>query len=89
MVEGILVVNLDPPYLGFVFPQKQSGCETKRWRGALKNCSEGELKQMLLDLKAISPSCQWPPAASTVQVPGNYPEAVLARIGLESPAGQF
>jgi hypothetical protein len=89
MVEGILVVNLDPPYVGFVVQQqnKQAG-ENKRLHGALKNCTLNELRQMLLELGAISPQQQWPDDCP-VHFPGSYSEAALEKIGLESPGNRI
>lgn len=83
MVEGILVVNLDPPYIGFV--QKQDKSQGKRLAGALKNCTANEIRQTLLELGAITPQQQWPPRECTIRVPGSYSLAVLAKLGLETP----
>jgi len=82
MVEGILVVNLDPPYVGFVSQQGEVAGENKRMRGALKNCTLAELRQTLLELGAISAQQQWPPQDCTIRVPGSYSDDALARVGL-------
>jgi hypothetical protein len=79
MVEGILVVNLDPPYVGFVQKNDKS-----KMRGKLKNCTVPELRQMLLDLGAISPQQQWPPKDCTIRLPGKYSSAALEKLGLET-----
>lgn len=82
MVEGILVVNLDPPYIGFVKKESMAGAESKRLRGALKNCTANELRQLLIELGAITDKQQWPPRDCTMRVPGTYPAAILAKMGL-------
>jgi hypothetical protein len=84
MVEGILVVNLDPPYVGFVQNDDKQASDHKRLRGALRNCTLPELRQMLLELGAISPQQQWPPRDCTIRVPGSFSAATLAKVGLES-----
>jgi len=82
MVEGILVVNLDPPYVGFV--QKQDKQGDKKMRGALKNCSLQELRQTLLELGAITPQQQWPPRDCTIRFPGVFSSEALHRVGLNA-----
>jgi hypothetical protein len=89
MVEGILLVNLDPPYVGFVVQQTKAPGENKRLRGALKNCSLIELRAMLLELGAITPQQQWPPGDTSLQVPGSYSAATLERMGLDSASSRI
>ena len=85
MVEGILVVNLDPPYVGFVQKESKTPGDNKRLKGSLKTCTVPELRQMLLDLGAITPQQPWPPRDCTISLPGSYSAAVLAKVGLDAP----
>lgn len=91
MVEGILVVNLDPPYIGFVSKNSakspKSPSESKRLKGSLKSCSSEELRQMLIELGAITQQQHWPPKDCTMRVPGSYPSALLEKMGLAMEAG--
>lgn len=78
MVEGILVVNLDPPYLGF-----EDASDTKHARGALKNCSSlTELRQMLIELGVISAQQPWPPRDCAIRVSGSFSQTTLNKLGL-------
>lgn len=81
MVEGILVVNLDPPYVGFVQNEKKPG-DGRKMRGAVKNCSLIELRQTLIELGAISANQQWPPRDCAIRVPGTFSDDALAKAGL-------
>ncbi|MBX9689490.1 MAG: hypothetical protein K2X27_22460 [Candidatus Obscuribacterales bacterium] len=82
MVEGILLVNLDPPYVSFV--EKAAGLsDGKRMRGALRNCTVSEMRQMLLDLGAITPQQHWPLKDCTISLPVSYSSATLHKLGLE------
>lgn len=84
MLEGILVVNLDPPYVGFVKKHGNQSGDDKRMHGSLRNCSLPELRQMLIELGAISPQQQWPPRDYMIRLPGSFSEATLAKIGLDT-----
>ncbi len=81
MVEGILVVNLDPPYVGFVQNENKPG-DTRKKRGSVKNCSLSELRLTLIELGAISPNQQWPPRDCAIRVPGSFSDDALAKAGL-------
>lgn len=86
MVEGILVVNLDPPYVSFVEQQDKTGTDQrKRKPAAVRHCTIQELRLMLLELGAIVPYQQWPPREYTIHMPGTYSQATLDKLGFEQP----
>ncbi|MBX9570638.1 MAG: hypothetical protein K2X77_17230 [Candidatus Obscuribacterales bacterium] len=85
MVEGTLVVNLDPPYVSFVEHEGvKTGAERRRRATAFKHCTIQELRMMLIDLGAIVPYQHWPPRDCMMRLPGTYSQATLDKLGLET-----
>lgn len=85
MVEGTLVVNLDPPYVSFVEHEAaKAGVEKRRRSTAFKHCTIQELRLMLIELGAIVPHQHWPPRDCMVRLPGSYSQATLDKLGLET-----
>lgn len=85
MVEGTLVVNLDPPYVSFVERNGEGTTPSPdRKRNTLtKQCTIQELRNMLIDLGAILPYQQWPPRDCMMRLPGSFSQATLRKLGLE------
>lgn len=59
MIQGILVINLDPPYVGFsqnsaLHGTAIAGVDT--WR----HCTIDQIKNQVIDLNALTPLQQWP-----------------------------
>jgi hypothetical protein len=73
MIEGKLVVNLNPPYMGFT-----SEKHGEQW----KNCTVNEVRSLLVELEAIIPQVQWPPRDYTVRISGQFPQQKLEKFGL-------
>ena len=87
MVEGILVVNLDPPYVSFVKQETASNPGQKRRNAAaVKHCTIQELRKMLIDVGAIMPYQQWPPRDYLVRLPGSFSQDTIDKLGLENTA---
>lgn len=80
MVDGILVVNLDPPYVGFV--QNEKPGDNRRKFGTMKDCTLSELRATLIELGAITSQQQWPPKDCAIRVPGTFSDAALIKAGL-------
>lgn len=72
MVNGILAINLDPPYASF--SSEHSHC--------LKNCTVEELRALLIDLQSLKPQQSWPPREYVLRLPGNFARETLVKFGL-------
>ncbi|HEY9772645.1 MAG TPA: hypothetical protein V6C81_02425 [Planktothrix sp.] len=73
MIKGTLVVNLNPPYIGFTSQQ-----DGEQW----KHCTVNDVKSLLVELDAIFPQVQWPPRDCMIRVQGDFPSQKLAKFGL-------
>lgn len=81
MIEGILLINLDPPYIAFSqAPQSSQNSDSKidEWRP----CSVDEIRQLLIELDAILPHHPWPPQEIVLRLPITLPKSELARLSL-------
>jgi hypothetical protein len=81
MIEGILLVNLDPPYIGFSQASQDAQPSATRidvWR----DCSVDEIRLLLIDLNAFSPDQSWPPQECVLRLPINWTKAELTRLNL-------
>lgn len=72
MIDGILVINLDPPYAGF--SSKYSRC--------IRHCTVDELCVFLNDLGHLAPGQSWPPREYILRLPGSFSKDALAKFGL-------
>jgi len=72
MIDGLLMINLDPPYVGFI--ANSSEC----W----KNLTVEELRALLTDLGVLAPGESWPPREYMVRARGQFSSGALARFGL-------
>lgn len=72
MINGILVINLDPPYAGFSGEDGHSR----------KNCTVDELTALLADLGGLVPGQSWPPREFVLRVSGRFSRDALHRFGL-------
>ncbi len=73
MITGMLLVNLDPPYVGFVAGDKS------KWR----HLSREELNRFLVEIEAAEPGHRLPQDYQ-VRLPGSYSVAKLTKFGLLS-----
>jgi hypothetical protein len=81
MIEGILLVNLDPPYIGFSEASQGSQKADSRvdvWR----HCSVAEIKELLIDLEAILPDQPWPPRECVLRLQVSWSKEELTRLCL-------
>jgi hypothetical protein len=76
MIEGILTVNLDPPYCSF--HSRETGFNYLR----SAECTVEEIRVILIELGAISASQHWPMQECFVRLSGTFSEVQLGNLGL-------
>jgi hypothetical protein len=76
MIEGILTVNLDPPYCSF--HSHETGFSYLR----SAECTVEEIRVILIELGAISSSQHWPMQECFVRLTGTFSEVQLTNLGL-------
>jgi len=79
MINGTLIVNLDPPYLAFNREAAQQDGRNGCWQ---RYCTPAEIQALLLDLEAISPDQSWPIHEYQALLRGAFSELTLAKHGL-------
>ncbi len=84
MIEGTLVINLEPPYMGFL--PKPCG-QPINAVGDLKNytwhyCTQTQIKDLLVELGVISTGQLWPPRECILRLPVVLPMKSLTKHGL-------
>jgi hypothetical protein len=81
MMQGTLVINLDPPFIGF-FPKSHPRLSQQPDLDTWSYCTHEQIKQLLIDIDAI-PSCQhWPPRECILRLPVTLSRRILAKHGL-------
>lgn len=79
MVEGMLIINLDPPYVGFTSDVKYSPLQKEScWH----NSTEHEIKELLHELGVLQDGRTWPPEEYVARVPVRLSGAELERLGI-------
>jgi hypothetical protein len=83
MIEGTLVVNLDPPYMDFLpntstETKDNSACENCTWH----YCTIEQIREFLVELGLIYKAQQWPPREYILRLPVRLPIRSLAKLGL-------
>lgn len=83
MIEGTLVVNLDPPYMGFlpktsVEATTTSACENCIWC----YCTLDQMRDFLVELDLIHPAQQLPTREYIFRLPSRLPLRTLDKHGL-------
>ncbi|MBX9770767.1 MAG: hypothetical protein K2X29_05320 [Candidatus Obscuribacterales bacterium] len=81
MIRGILTINLDPPYVGFLpdpHIQPASSLPIHSWH----HCTVDEIRNLLMDAEAISPEHSWPPRECILHLPIVLSKTTLAKHGL-------
>lgn len=83
MVQGLLVINLDPPFIGFSTTPDNPRQATIResWH----DCSLQEIRDVLIDLDAISPNLPWPPRDYILRLPVDLSKSSLQKLNLINP----
>ena len=83
MIHGVLVINLDPAYVGF-----SQYCDYSRGSNPLsyswQNCSVEDIRCLLLELDMLAPHQSWPPQDCILRLEVSVPRAALARFNLVS-----
>lgn len=82
MIEGTLIINLDPPYIGFAHQDNYINNSQKKhsWR----HCSLDEIKDLLVELQVVSSQQHWPLRECVLRLPLRVPKSVMVRLGLAS-----
>lgn len=77
MIEGLLQINLDPPYMAFHSLNNDS-CG--------KSCTVEDVRVLLVDLNAIPPGQHWPLREFTMRLAGRFANETLQKFGLVKPS---
>lgn len=81
MLEGMLVVNTDPPYIGF-YPKLGAETGNTAQSGVWRYCTHEQIKDLLLDLHVISVTDRWPLRECILRLPITCSRAHLVTHGL-------
>lgn len=73
MLKGVLIVNLNPPYIGFKPVDSPS---------IVRNCTTAEIKELLVDLKIMESDSPWPLKEFILRLPGEYSRSMLTKYDL-------
>lgn len=73
MMHGVLIINLEPSYIGFRI-HDSSSC----WR----DCTPDEIRSLLVDLEILDTSSHWPLKELIMRLPGSYSKDILTKYGL-------
>lgn len=84
IIQGVLVVNLEPAYIGFSHnsdDQKRSSSAEYTWR----DCSVEEIRELLIELGVIAPNQSWSPGECIMRLPMELSVATLKRLRIGVP----
>lgn len=73
MLKGVLIINLEPSYIGFMHSEGPS---------QFRDCSYDEIKELLVELGGLNTHNSWPLQEFILRLPGEYSHATLRRFGL-------
>ncbi len=73
MLKGVLIINLEPSYIGFKHAEGPSN---------FRDCSYDEIKELLIELGVLETHNSWPLREFILRVPGEYSLSTLRRFGL-------
>ncbi|HEY9758753.1 MAG TPA: hypothetical protein V6C97_26535 [Oculatellaceae cyanobacterium] len=76
MIAGILIINLDPPYMGF------APCEQAVPGESWCHCNHEQIRNLLLDLNIITINDPWPVRECFLRMPITLPKSTLLKHGL-------
>ena len=76
MIEGLLTVNLEPPYLSF------QSLEDLTAKSCLRYCTAEDVKSALANLCAFQYFQHWPLKECIIRVEGSFSREKLAHFGL-------
>jgi hypothetical protein len=78
MLEGYLIVNFEPAYIGFS-AVKNEGYDSSLMR---RYCNVEEIRTLLIELDVISPNQNWPPRELIFRLPVRIPVSLLEKMQL-------
>lgn len=81
MLKGLLVVNLDPPYIGFL-PEARAEASSSSQSDVWCYCTHEQIRDLLLDLHVMSVHDRWPLRECILRLPITWSRANLAKHGL-------
>ncbi|MBX9687683.1 MAG: hypothetical protein K2X27_13330 [Candidatus Obscuribacterales bacterium] len=73
MSTAVLIVNLDPPYLGIARSDEGQTGKIESWH----SCSLEDIRNLLLDLNAISLETHWPLNELILRIPIELNESTI------------
>lgn len=76
MIEGLLQINLDPPYIAF--DSQDNGCSAR-------SCTTEDIRALLIALNALGPGRHWPLCDFTMRLAGQFDSKTLQQFGLLKP----
>lgn len=79
MIQGILIVNFEPAYIGFT-PCIADGGATQLRR---RYCSLEEIRSLLIEMDVIHESQSWPPRDLILRLPVKMPRELLRKFALD------
>ena len=79
MIEGILIVNFEPAFIGF-----SSSNEMEKTQATRRYCSKEEIRSLLVELNVIDENQYWCPREVILRLPVKMPKAVLERLQLST-----
>lgn len=79
MIQGVLIVNFEPAYIGFT-PSNAEGGATKLRR---RYCSLEEIRSLLIEMDVIHESQSWPPSDLILRLPVKMPRELLRKFALD------
>ncbi len=83
MLDGYLIVNLEPAYIGFspIIDSRENSWSGRRY------CTVEEIRTLLLDLGVIEPDQSWPPRELMLRLKVRIPRTVLEKLELVPMSG--
>lgn len=75
LIEGMLIVNLDPPYIGFT-QSKPVELSERPFKMSVP-CSADDIRRLLLNLDVIDQFQNWPPRECVLLLQSSLPVAAL------------
>jgi len=81
MIKGMLLINIDPPYVSFSQSSVDSAGNGPGYK-ALQHCSLEEIKTLLVRLDALLPDQSWPPQECILRLPIVCTKSELSRFSL-------
>ena len=79
MIQGVLIVNFEPAYIGFT-PYTADGGATQLKR---RYCSLEEIRSLLIGMDVIHESQSWPPRDLILRLPVKMPRELLRKFALD------